>query len=158
MRKVSGTPQLTAEKASEVGATAEAVESPQAAVREEDYKEARDTVQDLAEFSWEEEVEAAEALAAAVEAEEVLDQAAEAAAVSAWAEGADPLWTFLRSFGPPPRRRLRRPCRALQPSPQRQWRHVRRQTTGDEASPPSCKRTSATSAASKGKSTSPPSG
>ena len=73
-------------------------------------------------FSREEEVEAEEA--AAVDAEEALARAAAAVAVLSCATGVGLSWTSLQSFGPPPRRQSRRPCRALQLSPQRQWRQT----------------------------------
>ena len=133
------------------------VDSQQAVVREEEEdKDSLDTVQDSAWFFREEEVETVESVEAA--AEEDLAQAVAAVAVPAWAAGADPSWTSLRSFGMPSRRLLQSPCRVSKPSTQRQWRHARRLTTGGEASPPSCERTSATSAESQGMRTSPPYG
>ena len=117
----------------------------------EEY-EARDTVQELAGLSREEEVEAAAG-------EGVLARAAAAAAAAVLAQElvAGPSWTSVQSFGPPLRRQLRRPCRASRPSTHRQWRHIWRRTSGDEASTPSCERTSATSAALQGTRNSPPS-
>ena len=70
------------------GETASAVDSPQAAMRYEEDKEARDMVQESEGFSQEEGVEAAEAAAAAEE--EALAWPATAAAVLAWAAGSVP--------------------------------------------------------------------
>ena len=107
-------PRLTAEKALAGGAAAAAVDSPQAAVRKEEDKEAQDTVQDSTGLSRE---EAAEAAVAVAVAEEALARAAAVAAVPAWAARAVPSWTYLQSSGPPLRRQLRHPRRALQSSP-----------------------------------------
>ena len=69
-------------------------DSPQAAVREEEVKDAQDTVKYSAGFS-QEEVEAAETAAAAVKEVLALSRA-EAAVVPSWAAGAVPLWTYLQ--------------------------------------------------------------
>ena len=76
-------------------------DSPQAAVREEEDKESRDTVQDSAVFSQEKEVEAEESAGATVAAEEALARVAAAATVPYWVAGAGPSWTSLLSSGPP---------------------------------------------------------
>ena len=144
---------VTTEEVVAVLATVALVDLPQAVMGGEEEKD-RDTVQDLTGFSWEEDLEAA-ATAAAVEG--VLAWVA-AATVLARAAVADPSYTSLQSFGPPLRRQSRRPCRASQPSPQRQWRCVWWQTSGEEASPPSYERTSVTSVSSRGTRTSPPYG
>ena len=83
---------LTAEKTSEGGATTAAGESPQVAVREEEVKDAQDTVKDLAGLFWEKEMEAAEKTAVAVE--EAPARLA-AAAVPSGAAGAVSSWTYL---------------------------------------------------------------
>ena len=74
-----------------------------------------------------------------------------AAAVLAWAAAAGASWIYLRSFSFPFRCRSWHPCRALQPSPQRHWRHIRWLINWGKASPQSCKIISATSVASRGK-------
>ena len=127
--------------------------NPPEAAKEEEDRDIRDMVHDLAGFSREEEVVAAEPAA-----EEALARVAAAVAFMAWVTGAGRSWTYLQLFDPPSRRQSRRPCRASQLSPQRQWRNVWQLMTGGEVSPQSCDHTSATSAVSRETSMSPPFG